>query len=66
MITKSRLQELFQYQDGHLIWQKPTSNRVKPGDKAGASDKAGYVHVRVDGTDYLLHRLIFLITELRS
>lgn len=61
MITQKRLKELFIYQDGHLIWHKPTSNRVKAGDKAGASDAAGYVHVRVDGKDYLLHRLIFLL-----
>lgn len=60
MITQKHLKELFTYQDGHLIWQKPTSNRVKLGDKAGASDKDGYVHVRVDKKDYLLHRLIFL------
>lgn len=60
MITQKTLKELFIYQDGHLIWQKPTSNRVKLGDRAGASDKAGYTHVRVYGKDYLLHRLIFL------
>lgn len=60
MVTQKRLKELFIYQDGCLIWQNPTSNRVKSGDKAGASDKAGYVRVRVDGKDYLLHRLVFL------
>jgi len=60
MITQKRLKELFKYQEGHLIWQNPTSNRVKAGDKAGASDSAGYVRVRVDNKDYLLHRLVFL------
>jgi hypothetical protein len=60
MITQNRLHGLFTYTDGHLIWTSPTSNRTKAGDKAGASDDAGYVHVGVDGRDYLLHRLIYL------
>lgn len=60
MLNQQRLKYLFTYKDGSLYWENPTSNRVKRGDKAGSSDKAGYVRVRVDGKDYLLHRLVFL------
>lgn len=59
-MNKSLLNELFEYRDGHLYWLKPSSNRVKIGQKAGAEDNKGYRRVRVSGKDYLAHRLIFL------
>lgn len=59
MISQSRLHELFDYQDGHLIRKVRTSSRVKIGDKCGTPSSNGYIGVHIDGERHLLHRLIF-------
>ena len=57
-----RLQELFDYKDGQLIW-KIKKARANKGDVAGCeSSRNGvlYRQIKVDGKLYLAHRLIFL------
>ena len=59
----NRIFELFDYipERGELVWRKPTTPRVKIGDVAGHLRADGYRRVSVDGKDYLIHRLIWLI-----
>lgn len=62
MITQERLKELFDYQDGQLIW-KVKKARANKGDIAGCYSKHNgiiYRSIKVDGTVYTSHRLIFL------
>lgn len=58
MITQQRLRKIFDYDpEGYLLWKKAKSRFI--GKRAG-SFKSDYAKVRVDGTSYLVHRLIFL------
>ena len=60
-ISLKRLQELFDYKNGFLVWKMRAANRVKVGDIAGGTNgkKQPYMRVRVDGKRYLVHRLIY-------
>jgi hypothetical protein len=60
MITKDQLHELFDYQDGNLIWQIQLAYRGKVGSIAGSVRNDGYRQVGIKRTDYLLHRLVFM------
>jgi hypothetical protein len=63
-LTQARVRELFDYrEDGNLVWKQRPSNRIKIGDVAGFRRKTGYLEIRVDGTLYLGHRLIFLFNH---
>ena len=55
------LKELFDYEPetGVLTWKVSRSNRVKVGSEAGNSKSSSYRQVRFDGSDYLVHRLIW-------
>ena len=57
----SELWELFDYKPltGELVWKRPTSNRVKKGDVAGAKGREGGRDLRLHGRLYRLHRLIW-------
>ena len=59
MITQSRLQELFDYENGQLIW-KVARQKIRIGDVAGTLHNQGYLSVCIDYKSYLVHRLIFL------
>lgn len=61
MLTQERLKELLKYEEhtGVFTWVKPTSNRVKIGDKV-LTKSHGYYVVRVDGVRYMCHRLAWL------
>lgn len=62
MITQERLKELFDYQDGQLIW-KVKKARANKGDIAGCeSNRNGifYRQIKIDGKLHLAHRLVFL------
>lgn len=52
-VTQARLQELFDYKDGHL-WKK------KSGKKAGTVAKEKYRRIMVDGNLKYEHQFVFL------
>jgi hypothetical protein len=63
MITQERLKELFDYQNGQLIWKVKKARCVKIGTAAGSISTANglkYVCVEIDGSSHKLHRLNFL------
>ena len=64
MITQERLKELFDYQDGQLIWKVKKAQCVKIGSVAGWANRdvhgQQYMNVELDGKSYKLHRLVFM------
>ena len=61
MITQAQLKEIFSYADGNLVWLKPASNRVQPGDIAGNYDNSsGYIKIGFQGKRHYAHRLIYI------
>ena len=59
MISQDRVKELFDYKDGKLFWKIYKSSRAQIGDRAGCLSKDGYRRIRIDGKDYLEHRIIW-------
>ena len=60
MITQERVKELFDYEDGHLIWKEDRrANKIK-GQRAGTTNKDRYVEIKIENKLYRAHRLIFL------
>jgi hypothetical protein len=60
-ITQKRVQELFDYHpDGKLLWKKRTGPRSNPNEAAGSLTPQGYLRVKFDKKNYLIHRLIYL------
>ena len=55
----NRIKELFDYEDGKLLWKVRTSNRVSLGDTAGTMTSNNYYMVRYDGLHRMLHRVIW-------
>jgi len=61
MVTQERLKELFDYQDGNLVWKVARGRLAKVGQVAGCfEEKLGYIRIRISGKSYLLHRVIFM------
>lgn len=56
-----RIRELLSYDPmtGQLYWKVAASRRVKAGDPAGHVKSSGYVSVKIDGSEYYAHRLIW-------
>jgi len=59
MVTKEELLDLFEYKDGNLYWKKPRKGTLK-------NKKAGYLSIKyivvmINGKNYMLHRLVFLM-----
>ena len=60
-MNKDLLHELFDYKDGHLIWNGNIRNHKTEGKKAGYVDKvSGYTRVSINNKPYSLHRLIWI------
>jgi len=59
-MNKDILHELFEYRDGNLILKTNSTYNAKIGDIAGSIGNHGYKQVRINGKDYLIHRLIFM------
>ena len=63
MLTQEQVKELFDYdpKTGHLIWRVKRGTRGVPGKIAGGLDhNHGYFLIKIDGTVYRAHRLIWL------
>lgn len=66
IISQEYLHEIFDYKDGNLLWKNKTidsmgrSKNYLNGQIAGTLEKHGYLKVRVNNKNYLIHRLIFL------
>ncbi len=58
-LTTEYLKEIFDYQDGNLIWCV-NKGRSKKGTVAGSPDSKGYLQVKLNQKPYSLHRLIWL------
>lgn len=53
--------DLFYYSDGSIFWRVKRGNRIKPGDKAGTDNGAGYLRVKVGGKQYMVHVIIYMM-----
>jgi len=62
-LTFNEVDELLRYdpETGVLRWKKRTSNRVRVGDVAGSKHPEGYVSIKVNGIQYLAHRIVWLL-----
>lgn len=61
-MTQKELKELFAYdsETGDFTRIKATSNSVKVGEVINSKDAYGYIHTRIKGNRYKVHRLIWL------
>jgi hypothetical protein len=55
---KSKLHELFAYENGKLLWKKSGSGR-NVGDEAGMVTEKGYRRIKIDGLLHMAHRLVW-------
>lgn len=62
MLTAARLRELLSYDPdtGVFTWLVNRGRMAKAGNIAGHRTKDGYCHMRIDGKDYMAHRLAWL------
>lgn len=59
-LTHTLLKSLLDYKDGKLYWKIRKASNALKGEEAGSTNKiTGYRVVRVNGTLYLSHRLIW-------
>lgn len=59
-LTLARAREAFRYDDGRLLWKVKASRNTVLGSAAGCLNK-GYLMVRVDGSLYGAHRIVWLL-----
>jgi len=62
MIDQETVKKLFHYdaESGMLLWRNSNGRNVKPWQEAKALNGHGYYTVKVNGTSYSVHRLIWL------
>lgn len=59
--TKVYLNKVFTYSDGDLFWKIRKGYSIKIGEKAGRTTKKGYWRVSLNCSDYLCHRLVWIM-----
>jgi len=58
--TQARLKTMFDYDPtGYLIWKINPPNHNLIGKRAGCPDNYGYTAIKIDGSVYKAHRLIY-------
>jgi hypothetical protein len=62
MIDQNTVRKLFHYdaESGMLFWRNGNGRNVKPWQEAKSCNGQGYYSVKVNGTNYRVHRLIWL------
>jgi len=60
MINRDKLLELFDYQNGNLIWNSDRGAQKCKGQIAGTRHSKGYVAIKLKGRVYKAHRLIYI------
>jgi len=63
MITQEKIKELFDYENGSLIWKARSNARVKAGDVAGTITYFGYIAITIHNKKYRAHRLVFQLLQ---
>ena len=65
MVNQNTLKEILNYnpENGLFYWKINKKGHVKSGDIAGSNHKKGYISIRINGKDYLAHRLALIISE---
>lgn len=60
-LTQARLKEVLQYdpETGYLLW-RISKQKVVKGKRAGSVRKDGYINIRIEGGQYLAHKLVWL------
>jgi len=63
MLTLERVNELLRYDPGtgQLFWKLARRNGSEAGSAAGCASSNGYTRVKIDGVQYLAHRLAWFI-----
>ncbi|WP_426783089.1 HNH endonuclease [Pseudomonas atacamensis] len=63
MLTLERVNELLRYDPGtgQLFWKLARRNGSEAGSAAGCASNNGYTRVKIDGVQYLAHRLAWFI-----
>jgi hypothetical protein len=63
MITQQKVQELFFYDCGKLIWRsKPAkTSPIKVGAEAGTLMSDGYIRTQISKKYYAIHKLVYLL-----
>ena len=57
-----RLQEVFEVDDeGRLYWKEKTARRTVVGKEITGKTNAGYIRVKLDGKDCLVHRIVWFL-----
>jgi len=61
-MTQNDLKKVLKYdpETGVFTWKIRKANRIKIGDHAGRLTQCGYESIRIDGRDYLSHKLAWL------
>ena len=60
-MNKEYLNALFEYKDGKLYWKVNKTTRNLIGKEVGSGTGNGYLSVMVDGRNYRIHRLIYMM-----
>lgn len=60
-MTQEELRDIFEYNNGNLIWKKISKFRkMFLGKAAGTKDSNGYIKTRINGKTYSVHRLVWI------
>ena len=62
MLTAEKLKDILDYDPitGILTWKTTNSRKMKIGSIAGCLKSKGYIDIRINGKNYLAHRLAWL------
>ncbi len=61
MLTQELVKDLFDYEDGDLIWRNPLKHKSQmKGKKVTSVCSKGYIRVGIKGCRFAAHRVIFL------